>query len=176
MTVNTGIAAGNSWLNTYNSSTARNPQVRSGSGTFGLALDSVILPTAQNVQKLCAGLSDSLQTAFQQAGIPTTPPVTLSVDPSGGHIHVSGDRPDTGQIEDLVNGDFCLAEHIRAANAISSQVSGMKRSLQFEREYMASDNPVAVVSKYSSLFGSPVLHSYALQFTGSAVQPLTDGQ
>lgn len=171
-------SVGNGWIASTSASTATSGKrlTQSSNEDFSLALDSLILPTRENAQKLSAGLSKSLRNAFQQAGIPATPPVDLSVDPSSGHISVSSNRSDTRRIEDLINGNAELAEQVRTTHAIWSHVPGIERSLQFETEYMASSNPQAVVAKYSDLFGPQASSSYALRFTGAGVQALVDNR
>ncbi len=114
--------------------------------SFSLALNSLILPTRENAENLSAAQAGTLSRAFQDAGISTNPSVDLSVDHSSGYIRVSGNRSDTKQIENLINGNPDLATQIRTTNAIWSHVFAIERSGQYS----------------------------ALRFTGSEVQPLTD--
>ena len=114
---------------------------------FSLALNSLIRPTRETAGNLSAAQAGTLSNAFQNAGISTNPPVNLSVDPSSGYIRTSGNRSDTMQIEDLINGNPDLATQIRTTNAIWSHVFAMEQSGQYA----------------------------ALRFTGAEVQPVADG-
>ncbi len=138
-------------------------------------LSDVILPTRENAEKLSTELAADLKSLFQKAGIPTSPAVEVSVDLSDGHIRVSGNRSDKQQIEDLINKNPDLAEQIRTTSAIWSHVPAIERSLQFEKDYLASSDPKAVVAKYSGLFGSQASSSCFLRFAGSEVQAVVDG-
>lgn len=136
------------------------------SGTSGtapaLAKSEMILPTMKNVRILSSALKDELGSFFLENDISSQPPVELSVN-SEGKIVVKGDRDDTERIENFLNNNDKLADDIRTLNAIAEEAYILPRHLQFQAEYRASNNPEAVVAKYSDLF-NPRPHSYSMRF------------
>ena len=144
-------------------------RIGASGGSGLLARNALLLPTTQNVQRLSAALGRDLAAAFREVGIPTRPAIEIQVDGATGHINVSADRPDAAQIEDRLNSDPVLAEKIRTTLAVSSHAQGMQRSLEFQREYLNSDNPEAVVAEYSDLFAAPQSPAISLRFEGTQV-------
>lgn len=130
-----------------------------------LKLDTLKLPTAETLTQLTADLSASLTEALDEAGIATAPDFRMDVDPYSGHIEVSGKRADTAEIEELLNGNATLADQIRTTHAIASHVAGMRESLSFQQEYLSSDDPAAVVAKYSALFNGPRSSDVLLEYS-----------
>jgi hypothetical protein len=138
--------------------------------------DSLILPTAENVRRLSADLSDELDRFFARAGIGSQPPVEMSVDWNTGNIQIEGERGDTKRIQELINGNADIAADIRNLAAISSHAAAMADSLKFQAEYSADGNPESVAARYAYLFGSSQpSHDIALVFDGDGVQVMSDG-
>jgi hypothetical protein len=139
-------------------------------------LSDLMLPTEENVRKLSAQLSRDLGSLLTNAGISAEPPITFSTGYSG-EIVVEGNRPDKEQILKAVNADEKVSQEIRNTAAISSHAAGMAESLEFQREYRASNDPEAVVAKYSHLFTSGQRsHHTALVFDGHGIDVMSDGK
>ncbi len=150
----------------------------SGNGRLAASglLDGLILPTEENVQKLSAALSRDLGGLLKGLGISSNPPIEFSTG-SSGEIQIKGDRPDKERILEAVNGDEKVAGEIRTTAAIASHAAAIAESLEFQREYRASNNPESVVAKYSSLFGATrQSHHISLVYDGSTVDVLSDGE
>jgi hypothetical protein len=141
-----------------------------------LAAEPLLLPTASNVRKLSAALSDELGRVFRSAGIEPEPPVEFEVEAWDGSLWVKGDRPDAGQIADLVNADPELKRQLQTVAAISSHACQMEEQLSFQREYRGSNNPEAVVAKYYYLFGASKTPAVSLRFDGQALEVLIDNE
>jgi hypothetical protein len=145
-----------------------------------LSSANLLLPTADNVEKLAAGVSGSLSRLFATAGIDADPAVTFSVDPNTGYVSATGDRADTKRIEDLINKDKALTRQMHDASAIASHVAGMAESLQFQREYRAASGQAqidAVLAKYSDLFnGTAQNPEITMGYDGASVQVKAGGQ
>ncbi|HEX2966537.1 MAG TPA: hypothetical protein VHO84_12175 [Syntrophorhabdaceae bacterium] len=140
-------------------------------------LEDLILPTKENVSRLSAELSVDLDKFLDESGIKSQPPIELSVDWNSGNIQVKGDRVDAEKIQNLINGDEGMKKQIRDLAAIASHVAGIEDSMQFQKEYLASDNPESIVAKYSYLFSSNHRsHSISLLFEGDSVQVMSDGK
>ncbi|MHB8068457.1 MAG: hypothetical protein ACYDIC_11220 [Desulfobaccales bacterium] len=139
-------------------------------------LDSLILPTEDNVRQLSAGLSQDLGNLLANAGISAHPPIEFGVS-STGEIQVKGDRPDKDKILAVINGSDQVQEEIRTTAAISSQTAGIADSLKFQKEYLASNDPESVVAKYSYLFNSSARsHDISLMFYGNGINVMEDGK
>lgn len=119
---------------------------------LGFLGEKLLLPNAQTLGELSSGLKNSLDELFSENGISNDPPVELAYNYNTNEVEVSGDRDDTDQISQLINNDPELKEQTRTLLAIASHYAAMQESFQFTKEYMNSDNPEAVVAKYSDLF------------------------
>ena len=140
-------------------------------------LGSIVLPTDENVKKEAASLSKELDQFFSSEGISSQPPVEMSVDWSTGTIQIKGNRADSRQIQESINGNKKLSADIRNLAALSSQTAATDRSLKFELEYMSSNDPNGVVAKYSSLFSSCGQSSdISLMLDGDGMQVMSDGK
>ncbi len=138
--------------------------------------EPLLLPTERNIKELSADLSSGLSNFFREQGVASDPPVKLSVNADTGKISVEGDREDTQHIEELVNDSSEIRRLAQTINALSSHAYAMPRQMQFQQEYRASSDPLQVVAKYSSLFGSTRNHNFSLLFNGDSVQVLADEQ
>ncbi len=144
-------------------------------GTSGL-LSNLILPTEENVRRLSQELSPTLRQFFSSNGISTQPPVEFSIA-SNGQLQINGNREDKDKILQLVKANPKLESQIRTVAAIASHAAAMQESLKFQKEYLASNNPEAVVAKYSYLFNSSQrTHTTGLRFDGNAVSITYDGK
>jgi hypothetical protein len=141
------------------------------------ALPSLILPTEENVARLAGELSNELGQFLSGAGISAEPPVDMNIDWSDGSIEIKGDRAESGRIEQLINDNQDLAGDIRNLAAIASHAAAMADSLKFQREYLASGDPEAVVARYAYPFGSGRSSSdISLSFDSDGVRVMTDGR
>ncbi len=138
-------------------------------------LDTLILPTKENVRQLCNDLSPVLSQLFAGTGISTQPPIEFSIAMNG-DLQVNGDRSDKDKILQAVNANPEAASKIRTVTAIASHAAAMEESMKFQQEYLASSNPEGVVAKYSYLFNSQRHHSTALCFDGNAATVNFDGK
>jgi hypothetical protein len=139
-------------------------------------LDSLILPTADNVRRLSATLSQDLAALLANAGISPQPPLEFDMSPTG-DIQIRGDRPDKEKILEVINADENVSKQIRTTVAISSHAAAMAESLKFQREYLASSDPESVVAKYSYLFDAlPKSHNTSLVFDGNGISVLDNGK
>lgn len=138
-------------------------------------LDSLILPTEENVRTLSTQLGKDLAQLLGDAGISTEPPIAFSTSYSG-DIVIEGDRADKEQILKVVNADERVSQEIRNTVAISSHAVATAESLEFQREYVTSDNPETVVAKYSYLFTGQRSHHTSVVFDGNGIDVLSDGK
>jgi hypothetical protein len=138
-------------------------------------LDTLILPTRENVARLSSELSPVLAQLFAGTGISTQPPIEFSIA-SNGALQVNGDRTDKDKIMQVVNADPEAASKIRTVAAIASHAAATEESMKFQQEYLGSGNPEGVVAKYSYLFNASRHHSTAVCFDGSAVTVNVDGK
>lgn len=147
--------------------------VATGGSLLGTA--TLILPTRAAVQALAAELAESLSARFAAAGIAEDPPVTITVDDTGG-IHVAGDRDDLAAVRSLIDSDEGLQRRIRDTNAIASHAQAMnaERTLAFQQAYRASSDPAAVVAQFADVFAArPAVMS--LEFGGGRIAVAADG-
>lgn len=148
----------------------------SGSPAAGLLNEPLLLPTARNVKELSADLSEKLADIFSRSGIPSHPPVRFKVDERAGRIKAESDSPAALQIEELVNGDHDVKLLFETISAIGSHTYEMPKHLQFQREYLASNDPEQVITKYSSLFGPQPGHHFSMIYNGSTIRMIVDGK
>ncbi|PKN64176.1 MAG: hypothetical protein CVU57_15675 [Deltaproteobacteria bacterium HGW-Deltaproteobacteria-15] len=146
------------------------------SAASGLLSDPLLLPTTRNVKELSADLSAKLAHLLSHAEMSAQPPIEFRVDGRTGSIRANSDFPEAQRIEELVNADPEVKRLFQTVNAISSHTWEIPKHLQFQREYLASDNPEQVVAKYSSLFGPQPGHDISMVFDGSAIRMLVDGR
>jgi hypothetical protein len=158
---------------------------QSGTGRFdvadfsaaaGLLSEPLLLPTAQNVRELSAELSAKLARIFARTGLSISNQIEFRVDRSTGSIGVGGCASDAQSIEEIVNNDPELKRLFQTINAISTHAYEIPQHLNFQREYLASNNPEQVVAKYASLFGPQSVHDFSMTFDGSIIRMLVDGR
>jgi len=151
------------------------PHDLSGAPTAaGLLNEPLLLPTARNVKELSADLSAKLADIFSRSGIPSHTHVLFKVDEKACRIRVESDSPAEGQIEELVNADHDVKLLFETINAIGSHTYEMPKHIQFQREYLASNNPEQVITKYSSLFGPRPGHLLSMIYNGSTIRMIVD--
>ncbi|RJR30527.1 MAG: hypothetical protein C4576_33440 [Desulfobacteraceae bacterium] len=138
--------------------------------------EPLLLPAARNVKELSAELSARLADIFSLSGIPSHPPVHFRVDEKTGRIKVESDSPAARQIEELVNADHDVKPLFETINAISTHTSEMPKHLKFQREYLASNNPEQVITKYSSMFGPRPDHRLSMIYSGGTIRMIVDGK
>jgi hypothetical protein len=142
-----------------------------------LPLDSIILPTYSNLNKITSGLSVLLSSFFEQKGINYDSPVDIKVDTEEGKIEVSGDRDDIAVIGEAINSNPDLKEKIITVNAIASHVCQMPEHLAFQKEYFISDDPEQVINKYSHLFNEDSCEpELKMKFFGNSIKIYLNGE
>lgn len=144
----------------------------------GLAsLPELMLPNPVTVRQLATDLARMAGKIFREANVPPTPPVEFTTDGSG-RIHVGGDRADKARIESLLTENPELERAVRDLNAISSHAHAIHTQghLEFSAEYQASDDPQAVVAKYSRLFSGGMRNDVRVVLDGERVDVVGNGQ
>lgn len=144
----------------------------------GLAsLPELMLPNPVTVRQLATDLARMAGKIFREASVPATPPVEFTTD-GGGRVRVGGDRSDKAQIESLLAENPEFENAVRDLNAISSHTHAIHTQghLEFSAEYQASDNPQAVVAKYSRLFSGGMRNDVRTVFEGERVDVVGNGQ
>jgi hypothetical protein len=142
-----------------------------------LPLDTIILPTFSNLEKISGSLSGILSKFFMESGISTNPPVDISVNPYTNEIEISGGREDAAGIEEMINSNEDLKDKILTVNAIASHVCQMPEHLAFQKEYFESDYPEQVLAKYSHLFSdNNSEHSISFKFSPGGLEIYYDGE
>lgn len=135
----------------------------------------IILPTMANVQTLTNGMNDIMNDLYAKHGLEKDPPVELSYSYAENKVKVSGNRDDAAEIEELINSDPETKEYTRTYLAISETAMAIQESIEFQEEYRNSNNPEAVVAKYSYLFDQNRHHAEATYMFGSEPSLLSDG-
>jgi len=135
----------------------------------------IILPTMKNVATLASGMEDIMDGLFAENGLPKDPPVELEYSYAENKVKVSGDRDDIAEIEELINADPEIKEYTRSFLAISSTAMAIQESLEFQEEYRNSNNPEAIVAKYSYLFNDNRKYAEASYMYGTDSALLADG-
>lgn len=138
---------------------------------------SLIAPSLENLQRLTSELNPKLNEFASKYNIATDPPLQFEIEPSG-KLSLRGDRADEEEILKQLAANPELEHAVRNTTAIASHAFtlAVERHMQFQQEYRASNNPAAVVAKYSELFGPPRDHQVALQFGSNGVSIVGDGQ
>ncbi len=149
----------------------------SATGRGLAALPDLMLPNPVTVRQLATDLARMAGKIFREANVPSTPPVEFTTD-GGGRIHVGGDRADKAKIESLLAENPELERAVRDLNAISSHAHAIHTQghLEFSAEYQASDNPQAVVAKYSRLFSGGMRNDVRTVLDGERVDVVGNGQ
>jgi hypothetical protein len=117
-----------------------------------IPLDTIIVPTYINLEKISGGLFNLLNNFLLQKGIKTEPTIEISINAEKNEVDVSGERKDIKEINNLINSNDDIKEKIITVNAIASHVCQMPEHLAFQKEYFESENPGQVLEKYSHLF------------------------
>ena len=145
-------------------------------------LPPLMFPSRENVQKLSASLAGDLKELFSQAGISSTPPVEFTVDSYTGQVGVKGNRPDAGQIEDLIKENPAIELQIHNVAAMSSHVVGLEKAMEAAQAYRAAESAAEidqVIARYASIYnqsGPPQVVDFSLVFNGEDVQVHADGE
>ncbi|MGD8782413.1 MAG: hypothetical protein PVH88_26085 [Ignavibacteria bacterium] len=142
-------------------------------------LDNLMLPTLENLQELTSELEEKLSEFLSESGISSDPPFDLCMhhSSSDNSVVVEGDREDIEEITKLLNEDPEMKQMISNVYAIGSHVINMAEGLEFQQEYIESDNPESVVAKYSYLFNdNREMHSFSLRYADNSLQILSDNQ
>lgn len=144
----------------------------------GLAsLPELMLPNPVTVRQLATDLARMAGKIFREANVPATPPVEFTAD-ANGRLHVGGDRSDKAQIESLLAENPEFERAVRDLGAISSHAHAIHTQghAEFSAEYQTSDNPQAVVAKYSRLFSGGMRNDVRTVFEGERVDVVGNGQ
>lgn len=138
---------------------------------------SLIAPSLENLKRLTSELNPKLNEFASKYNIATDPPLQFEIEPSG-KLSLRGDRADEEEILKQLAANPELEHAVRNTTAIASHAFtlAVERHVQFQQEYRASNNPAAVVAKYSELFGPPRDHQVALQYGSNGVSIVGDGQ
>lgn len=171
----------------FAASTAGGDAVEAEISTTGLLINqlndrnlnssSLIAPSLENLKRLTSELAPKLQEFTSKYNIPTEPPLEFQIEPSG-KLTLRGDRADEDAILQELAANPQLERAVRNTAAIASHAFtlAVERHYEFQQEYRTSNNPEAVVAKYSELFGPRKDHDIALRFSSSGVSILGNGQ
>lgn len=137
----------------------------------------LILPNRSNMEELTSRLEDSLSDFMREHGISNDPPVEITYDYNSNKVKVTGEGANAAELEEAINADEVMKEDVRTVNAIASHYVALAESIEFHYEYLNSDDPEAVVRKYSHLFNDN--RSYpvpSLRFGSDGLTLLADGK
>lgn len=142
-----------------------------------LNTSSLISPSLENLKRLTSELNPKLNEFASKYNIATDPPLEFQIEPSG-KLSLRGDRADEETILQQLAANPQLERAVRNTTAIASHAFtlAVEKHMEFQQEYRASNNPAAVVAKYSELFGPRKEHDVALRFGNGGVSILGDGQ
>jgi hypothetical protein len=139
--------------------------------------DDALLPSSARLQGLESSLTQNVNALLKQSGISVSPPVSLSVDPNTLQVTVSGDRPDTKAIEDLINNDSSLKHQFHRVSAAASQLAVFQKGLKAFNAYLAA-TPAEINSVISQYYsggpGNPP--DITLSYDGASIQAEADGK
>jgi hypothetical protein len=128
-----------------------------------------------SLKELCERLEYLLDLLFVRNGIPKDPPVEIEFSYTCTEIRITGDRDNIAELNKLINEDSNLMEQVKNTLTFANSVINMAESLRFQTEYRSSDEPEAIVDKYSYLFDeSREKHKPSLIY-GEGVSLLSDG-
>ena len=138
---------------------------------------SLISPSLENVQRLTRELTPRLEEFANKYNISTEPPLEFQIEPSG-KLTLRGDRADANEILKQMAANPQLERAVRNTTVIASHAYtlAVERHVAFQQEYRASNNPAAVVAKYSELFGPPRDHDISLRYGSDGVSIIGDQQ
>ena len=154
----------------------------SAGGKILSGLPPLMFPSRENVQKLSASLIKDLKKMFSQAGISSTPPVEFTVDSYTGEVGVKDNRPDAGQIADLIRKNPEIELQIHNIAAMSSHVVGMEKAMEANQAYLAAESQAEidrVIARYAAVYsqnGPKEVVDFSLRFDGKDVQVNADGE
>lgn len=141
-----------------------------------LALDEpLLLPSAANVRKMAAALSDGLHHAFHASGISPHPPVEFDVDETNGEIRVKGNRADLHRIVTLLDANPHLRRQIRNVAAISRHAIHMHLRMKLQHDCRAGIDTTNAATKYAQSFGEQKPMDLCLHFDNEGIQVLAYG-
>jgi hypothetical protein len=142
-----------------------------------LNTSSMIAPTLDNLRRLTSELAPLLGEFTAKNKIATEPPLEFQIEPSG-KLALRGDRADENIILQQLAANPQLERAVRNTTAIASHAYTLQveRHYEFQQAYRASNNPAAVVAKYSELFGPPKNHDISLRFGSDGVSIIGDQQ
>lgn len=142
-----------------------------------LNTSSLISPSLENLQRLTNELSPLLGEFTDKYNIATEPPLKFQIEPSG-KLSLRGDRADEDGILQQLAANPQLERAVRNTTAIASHAFTLAvvRHYEFQQEYRASNNPAAVVAKYSELFGPAKNHDVSLRYGSDGVSIIGDQQ
>ncbi|MBK5959722.1 hypothetical protein CCR97_16135 [Rhodoplanes elegans] len=129
-------------------------------------------PTREGVATLAADVADRLDAAFEKAGLPTTPPVSIAVDETG--VHVSGERDDLAAVEDLLASDVDLRRSIKIAHSITAQAYALEHTRP-EDSYRNAGNPLAAIDSFIKMMEAQRAVAMQLVYDGGAVSVTANG-
>ena len=132
-------------------------------------LPPLILPTRENVQKLSAALSDSLNELLSGAGISPEPAVEFDVNSYTGKVSVKDNRPDAQKLAKLLKENPDIELQIHNIAGISSHVVAIGQAM----EARASRNALAQYAYIHGIQTEAV--NFSLIFNGKNVQINADG-
>lgn len=132
-----------------------------------MAQSQLVMPTLQNVSRLSDSTASALDKIFQDAGINCQPPIEIEMDEATGNLTVSGDRDDTQQIEDLLNGNAAFKEQFQTFSAVASHARAIVDGLQ-------ALNSSASTDELSQI--SAANYEFSLRIDGNKMNILFNGE
>jgi hypothetical protein len=140
--------------------------------------DDNLLPTPANLQKYSGELTQSVNALLAQAGISQSPPISFSVDPNTAQVAVTGNRPDTAQIQKLINSDPGLKSQFHQVQAAGSQLAAFQQGLKAVDAYLAAKTPAEIQSVIGQYYSGGPSQSpdITLAYDGTSIQVDANGQ
>lgn len=177
-------AAGSSATSTRSALTADSPAVVTlrSDGRVAYQIDPsrvwrLAPPTREGVATLASDLSDRLDAAFEKAGLPTTPPVSIAVDDTGVHVSVvdgAGERDDLAAVEEMLASDVDLRRSIKIAHSITAQAYALEHTKP-EESYRNAGNPVAAIDSFLKMMEAQRAVSMQFVYAGGSVSVTANG-
>ncbi|ADD67113.1 hypothetical protein Dacet_0313 [Denitrovibrio acetiphilus DSM 12809] len=128
-----------------------------------------------NLKELCERLGYMLDLLFIRNGIPKDPPVEIGFSYTSTEIQIKGDRDDIEELTRLISEDPDIVDQINNVLTLAGSLINIAESLRFQSEYRTSDDPEAIVSKYSHLFeDGREVHKAILSY-GDGLSLVSDG-
>lgn len=134
-------------------------------------------PTREGVATLASDLSAKLDAAFAKAGLPTTPPVSITVDDTGVHVAAAdgaGGRDDLAAVEDMLASDVDLRRSIKIAHAITAQAYALEQTKP-EDSYRNVGDPRAAIDSFLEMMEAQRAVSMQFVYEGGAVSVTANG-